>query len=360
MNIKNLLLSLITLTLCAAAQAQNYVLVDLPPSAGSAAANSIRDGQIGGSLLNHATLWGTDGSVADLHPSFLDSPTTLGRSSILGQSAGFQVGSGSGTSTLGRPIALLWTGSANSATPLPTTAETYSSQAVAIGDGQIVGTLQTFSTRRESVVFGPPHAALWDASTGSLTDLYPGGNGTYALGVGGGKQVGYDIKGELNAVMWSGSAKSMVSLHPLRGFDASVASATDGATQVGYGGVDVQIFVEKRGRRVRFNYPLVWTGTAASAQMLSLGGYRDGYATAVKGTEICGYGSVGIPAGPITAYHAIAWTGTNHTFVDLHAFVPAGYTSSRASGVDAQGNISGTITTSAGASHAVIWVPVAP
>jgi hypothetical protein len=288
----------------------------------------------------------------------LDTLTTPGRSVLMGQESGLQVGAGYGVSTNNRATPLLWSGSAASVTALMVPFDNYGAQANAIGAGQIVGQGTTVTNKRDVVAPGPLHALLWDAASGAVTDLHPGGNGSVAFGVGGGKQVGYELKGEASAVLWSGSASSMVSLHPARGFDASVASATDGVSQVGYGGVDVQIYVEKRGRRVRFNYALLWTGTAASFQTLDSSSFRDTYATGVAGTTICGNGAIGTPTGTITSRHALAWTGAEHTLTDLHAALPAGFASSLATGVDAQGNISGTATTATGVRHAIVWVPV--
>ncbi|MBB6048269.1 hypothetical protein [Armatimonas rosea] len=362
MNVKQLFTTLAVLSLSVMAHAQTaYQAIDLTPSGGTAAANGIFAGQAAGSLTSagssHAALFSQDGTTLDLHPSFLNTATVVGRSTLLAQAEGYQVGSGTGTATNNRLAALCWTGTAESASVLFVPFDHYGAQANAVGGGQIVGQAQSITTKREVISYGPQHALLWDAASGAVTDLHPGGNGTVALGVGGGKQVGYEIKSEASAVVWSGSARSMVSLHPAP-YDASVASATDGLSQVGYAGVDVQIYVEKRGRRVRFNYAMLWSGTATSFQTLDSSSFRDTYATGVSGSVICGTGAIGIPTGTITSRHAIAWTGASHTLTDLHRLLPAGFASSTATGVDAQGNISGTATLPTGERHAIVWVPV--
>jgi probable HAF family extracellular repeat protein len=52
--------------------------------------------------------------------------------------------------------------------------------------------------------------------------------------------------------------------------------------------------------------------------------------------------------------HAYVWTGTP-AGTDLHQFLPAGYVSSNAYAIDAQGNIVGTANTASGEVHAFVW-----
>ncbi|MDP9024170.1 MAG: hypothetical protein M3N13_02190, partial [Candidatus Eremiobacteraeota bacterium] len=54
-------------------------------------------------------------------------------------------------------------------------------------------------------------------------------------------------------------------------------------------------------------------------------------------------------------YYAGLWKGTVASYVDLSAFLPGGFTSSCAYGVDAYGNVAGYGTDSAGTRHAIFW-----
>jgi len=131
--------------------------------------------------------------------------------------------------------------------------------------------------------------------------LHPTGfDESAALGVSGGQQVGYGVTldGEVHALLWSGTAESVVDLHPT-GFTSSEGYGTCSGQQVGYG----------RGK-----------------------------ATGGK-------------------YHALLWSGTAESVLDLHSFLPAGYIYSWAYDIDSAGNIVGCAWTSAGAGHAVLWVP---
>jgi hypothetical protein len=69
---------------------------------------------------------------------------------------------------------------------------------------------------------------------------------------------------------------------------------------------------------------------------------------------------VGNGAGPATGgqFHALLWTGSAASVVDLHTFLPPGFTGSEAVGIDADGNIVGAAFGPAGI-HAFLWQPVA-
>jgi hypothetical protein len=76
--------------------------------------------------------------------------------------------------------------------------------------------------------------------------------------VGGGQQVGSGIEskhGYYHALLWSGTAASMVDLHPVSGFEDSWAADTDGTHQVGY--------ATSLGPNAGYHASL-WSGTAAS------------------------------------------------------------------------------------------------
>ena len=84
-------------------------------------------------------------------------------------------------------------------------------------------------------------------------------------------------------------------LHPLTGFDSSEAWGVSGGQQVGHGGGDA-------------------TGCSI---------------------------------------HALLWSGTAASIIDLHSYLPVGYTSSFAYGIDSAGNVVGIAD-----SHAVMWTVI--
>jgi hypothetical protein len=71
---------------------------------------------------------------------------------------------------------------------------------------------------------------------------------------------------------------------------------------------------------------------------------------------------VGTRGGPATVgpQHALLWPGSAASVVDLHTFLPAGFTSSAALAIDSDGNIVGYASgpASGGVSHAFLWQAV--
>ena len=145
----------------------------------------------------------------------------------------------------------------------------------------------------------------------------------------------------------------------------SVASGTDGVRQVGYAGFDIRVRREAANgnKDRRFNYAHVWTSTAASA--LNIHPYSsnaDGkildhsYALKVKGQYIVGYANVSTGTTTIGLARAIVWD-SNYQATDLQAFVPAGFVSSVAYGIDESGNVAGVMVKADGTRHAVLWMP---
>jgi uncharacterized membrane protein len=145
------------------------------------------------------------------------------------------------------------------------------------------------------------HAALWDAATLDWVDLNPAEiRYSEAFGVAAGQQVGqYAPSNTLyaHAALWTGTAASLVDLNgpPL---EASTAFDTNGNQQVGEG-----LVVNK-------------------------------------------------------GYHAIVWSGSPESLVDLNDFLPTGWVTSTARGIDQNGNIFGWATSFAGAEHSFLWIPV--
>ena len=70
-------------------------------------------------------------------------------------------------------------------------------------------------------------------------------------------------------------------------------------------------------------------------------GYNDSRISAMTATQQVGDGWVG-PMGAIgSVRHALVWSGTADSVVDLNQFLPAGYTHAVATGIDANGNVVG-------------------
>jgi probable HAF family extracellular repeat protein len=88
---------------------------------------------------------------------------------------------------------------------------------------------------------------------------------------------------------------------------------------------------------------------------LNPSGFAVSQALGVSGGQQVGSGSP--VAGGST--HALLWTGSAASVVDLHSFLPAGFTDSVAIGIDSDGNIVGWAgPASGGQIHAFLWQPV--
>jgi hypothetical protein len=256
------------------------------------------------------------------------------------------------------------------------------------GGSLIVGTLIT----NDGGYFGYPHAALWQGSSHTFTDLNPNGscgscspgsnaygtNGTYIVGSGGASlhallwntgnlkspidlnpagasyseayavngtsQAGYAFSSSTNsdhAVLWHGSAASAVDLTPST-LTSAYATGLATSSQVGCG-MPVGMTVL---------HALLWHGTAASLVDLQPSGFTDSCARAAHGNTQVGYGHI---SGTL---HALLWKGGANTAVDLQQYLPNTFTSSEAYAIDAAGDILGSAYSTTTASwHAVVWVP---
>ncbi len=216
--------------------------------------------------------------------------------------------------------------------------------------------------------------AVWDNGS-SLIDLHPtnldgfiGGNlsvASYGWGLDGAtQQVGsidsYDPNtgvSRTHALLWKGTADSVVDLHPtsFAGVTHSSALSVSGSQQVGsaYGDAVPE-------------HAFLWNGSAASAVDLhptSLAGFAVSRAYRTNGSQ-----QVGAAAAQIiydyddatTNYHAMVWSGTADSAVDLHALLPPGFIASLAYDIDANGNIFGTATEASGTVYDSIEWAVVP
>jgi hypothetical protein len=189
----------------------------------------------------------------------------------------------------------------------------FSSRALAIHAGDQGGFV--------ALVSGQPRASLWSGSAASWTDLHPvGALKSQIEGMGPGQQVGYADFGAEHAGLWSGSAGSFTDLHPatVAGVPtlSSRALRCDGEAQVGYA-------LMQGGSNLR--RPLLWSGSAGSAQDLLPAGFTTGEARAVFDGRQAGYVRAG------GSSRAILWNGSAGSHVDLGALLPpdgAGYSDS--------------------------------
>ncbi len=211
--------------------------------------------------------------------------------------------------------------------PLVPAANSYGAGA---GSGQQVGHTNLF-------LFGPSRALLWEGSAKSLVDLHPAGwDASYAMATDGKHQVGWRERHTGNvgqfATMWSGSAKSWINLHDPT-YNETNAFGISGDMQVGMG------FITNVGARA-----VMWRNTAASLVSLHPQGFDRSWAWATDGEQQVGF------AQETNARHAALWTGSAKSYVDLH---PTGYGISEALGVadDQQAGFASFM----GRAHAILW-----
>ena len=308
----------------------------------------------GASGLTQAALWtGSPDSFVNLHP------VTATVSQATAAAGGQQVG-------FADSAAVLWDGTADSMVSLHP-AGFFSSQALGIGDGQQVGCGNQLVTAGRGVSQpGPNHALLWSGTAASVVDLHVGSgfDQTCAFGVSQGHQVGAGVKGRNTlAVIWNNTAKSVTSLHPDKGFINSTALAVSGAQQVGWG--QTAAFVEPGVERQPISrfHALMWTGNKATVVDLHTAGgpFKDTQALGVGSGLQVGFGFDSQDGSAPQA--ALVWAGTAASVVNLNQFLPVEFVSAKAFAIDpTTGVISGaatTDTTDFSQWHAFIWVPVA-
>jgi hypothetical protein len=327
----------------ARAAAITYSTVDLTPAGafgarGAAASGTQQGGDAAPGTPNRAFLWNSTATAfTNLHPAGYTNDSQA-NSSITGLSATRQVGYVASDFNFGTSNrhAYTWAGTAASAIDLNPAGST-SSTASAIGGTQIVGRV------KGSVTSNAIHAALWTGTSSTFVDLNPTSIiDSQANAVANGIQVGSGMAGNIHAYLWAGTAASAVDLNPA-GSTQSRAYATTGTEQ---GGSGLTITGP--------THAIYWTGTTAdSAVDLNPLGFSSSeiYGMA-PGIEV-GYGF----SDAAVKNHALAWFGNTASVIDLHQFLPAGYTSSIAYGVTSQGYIVGTASNN-NQTDAFLWVPV--
>ena len=350
------------------AQAPLFTAIDLNPSGFcSSTAGGVSGGQQVGTSNPwgdckpggpnepiHALLWrGSATSVVDLHPRGF---TYSWARKVCG---GQQVGDGGGPQTRGQDHALLFRGSADSVIDLhPSRFE--ASSVWGTSGGQQVGSGVPQGSPRGYDMVPTTHALLWRGTAASVVDLNPRGFGSSEVldtdgeaQVGSGQPEGIFVPGSgvpaTHALLWHGTAASVVDLNPT-GFEESQAWGTFAVHQVGWG------ILTPRGHGT---HALMWRGTAASVVDLHPPGFSQSWAYGTNGEEQVGEGNLeGDYYGSI---HALLWRGNAASVVDLHAFLPHGFLFSGARGIDLNGDIVGYAYGSIGSigdptsSHAFLW-----
>jgi hypothetical protein len=271
-------------------------------------------------------------TFVDLHPAGYSG--SFANAARGGQQVGFGfIGDGN--------LALLWTGTAESVTVLNNGAMSSAELTDTDGTTQVGGAITPLSG-------GVSFAYAWQGTPGSATALQ-GLNltGSYAYAINNGRIVGtgFDVNEFLVALYWPSTTSVAVEVRP-PGFDETEMNEIVGPWGVGSGSGsatggprhgllfrldDPSVFVDihpTSDPRYRNSYPLASLKTGPGDNDFILVG-------AVAVEEVPGSGE--------TFEHACVWIGPS-TFIDLHSTVPAGFVLSRATGIDADGNIYGWAT----------------
>jgi hypothetical protein len=282
-----------------------------------------------------------------------------------GVHSGHQVGS----VIVGKPQAVVWSGTAGSWIGLNPPGAIYSECRGAYGDRQV----------GVALFDGFFHGGVWMGTAGSWIDLTPSGtNRSSAAGIYQNMQVG-DAFEPPRASLWFGTAASRVDLHPA-GAISSSARGIDASRQAGSANFGA-------GDRAG-----AWNGTAASWNELHPIGAELSQAWDVAGSQVVGFATVGgirrahlwDGASPIDlhpdgaeeswayavetgrqvgyviergVYRASLWTGTPGSLFDLHSSLSPGSTFSIAKAIWVDGDrmhVVGSGNTS-GVTEALLW-----
>ena len=305
----------------ASAQQGQWTVTNLHPldSSGSLARAVTADSEVGyasygpvvSGAVRYATLWhGTASSFVNLNP---DGAFVSASSAADGT---WQGGSVRYTTNPNYDNAALWQGSAASFIDLhPSNAD--SSIVSGISGSTQVGWCFLRGGN------GGPRASLWRGSAATWTDLNAADMlYSFAEAAGDGEQVGSALIGSdgIRAILWHGTAESWTNLHP-SGSQASQAYGVNGGEQVG--------FADRQSEE----HAALWRGTAESFVDLHppLGELSGSYAWGVYAGQQVGRVYVrSQPNGAALFSHASLWSGTASSWVDLHQYLPEGFSDSNA------------------------------
>jgi hypothetical protein len=287
-------------------------------------------GQVIGGNTGHALLWDHNGTPTDLHPAALGFSYSVTNGTNGQQQVGVAFSNGSSVH------AMLWNGTAASAVDLNPSGYgssyaygTNGTQQVGVGAGNI------------------ENAILWNGSAQSAVRL--ANSVSAAFGTNGTHQVG-NAEAEdsrQHAMLWSGTPDSAVDLNGQFLSSNAWAISPDGTQQVG------SAYGPSTGGNT---HAVLWRGSAASVVDLTPEAsviVANAFATNGKQQAGAVYGND--TAGKL---HAAVWSGTADSMIDLQPLLPSNLVSSRATGIDGDGNIYGLAVDTAGNPHAVEWIPV--
>ena len=233
--------------------------------------------------------------------------------------------------------ARLWTGSIGSMVDLHPAGKLVS-RVQGVDNGQQVGCAAEEDSSTSM------RACLWNGTAASYTNLQGTGEWSEANGVESGKQVGFVVKWNgsfyYEATTWAGTPGSQTSLHPSWA-TGSMALAIDGGRVAGYASDGST------------GHALIWTGGPNDYIDLTPPNVTGAVVRAIEGDRQAGHAVVG------NQTRAAFWQGTKETYVDLHAFLPAEYRSSYATGVHFEGTkvtVVGVAVDSGMLDQPVMWV----
>ncbi len=280
--------------------------------------------------------------------------------------------------------AAVWTISSSSSAALPVGTGISLAEALAIDGNTVAG--QAYSTSAHFY-----HAYVWNLSSGTFLDLNPSGyDQSTANGTSNGAFAGNGTTGGTSqALYWPTAQSTPTNLTPSIASDSTALAISNG----------VEVGSATIAASGRF-HAMAWNGTAASYVNLQTPlppALTDSVAADVSGTQVVGtaYDAGGIahailwntagthytdltPSGYVSAdgeatsgsqqagdivgadghAHAAMWFGSATSNVNLQAFLPGGYASSTAYGIDSAGRIVGVAYNGNSVGSAVLWTPV--
>jgi hypothetical protein len=231
----------------------------------------------------------------------------------------------------------LWLGGGSSFVDLHPSEFTLSG-ALGCGGGLQAGHVLFSQNCFECGSFVEQHAGFWAGSAASFTRLHaPGFYRVLGTDTDGKQFVGWGFANSntapFQALLWTNSASTAISLHPLAGFECSFATGVANGEQGGYGSGPATD---------DWTHALLWRGSPQSVVDLNPPGYFTSTVEAVRD---------GVQVGTAARWEdyvnrAFVWRGTPGSGIDLHELLPAGYRlrDSLAKDIDAEGNIVGIAT----------------
>jgi len=298
----------------------------------------------------HAVLWTQNGThVVGLNPRGYFS------TALTGMTTSIQVGFGykQKPDNKQQVHALAWLGSAQSMIDL-NPVRYQGSMANGVDGFRIIGTAFVRTTNPVRHQAALSHAFMWigmDSTREMPThgvDLNPPGyNASEGFAAANGYEVGYASNASgRHAYIWKGTATSGRDYHPA-GYSDSYILGINGSQAVG------AATESKNGGA----HAYVWyLQSAVFGVDLHGSGFVETVAAAVAGGRQVGWGERAAVNG-VSSYHALVWRGTANSCIDLHAFLPRGYISSKAVAIAPDGSIVGVAIDSKNVEHAVLWVP---